>query len=67
MPATIRRDHPDQGWYTPAGILRFEREPCVPGWRLVTDLDGTIWIEKSAKRDGPSSALLSARSDGLWY
>ena len=36
--------------------LRLESESCVPGWRLIKDLDGTDWIERSTKPDGPSSA-----------
>jgi len=38
--------------------MRFESESCLPGWRLVKDLDGRGLDRKSEKRDGPSSAWL---------
>jgi len=35
-------------------VLRFESEPCAPGWRLVKISMGTDWVEESTKRAGPS-------------
>ena len=35
-------------------VLRFESEPCAPGWRLVKNLDGYGLGRKSTKRAGPS-------------
>jgi|HubBroStandDraft_1064217.scaffolds.fasta_scaffold695694_1 hypothetical protein len=36
--------------------LHLEREPCVAGWRVVTNFNGYELDRRSKRQDGPSSA-----------